>query len=270
MEHNLELKFYGEYLDIATTAARQAGEILIAYWNQTYAISNKNGFSNLVTEVDHQSEKSILTTLLQRYPHHGIIAEESTHSEIPEKEFIWLVDPLDGTTNYTHRLPLVSISISLLHKGVPIVGIVYNPMLKEFYHAIRGGGAYLNDVPIKVSTVADLSSSLLVTGFAYDRHTNPNNNYAEFKHLSQISQGVRRLGSAALDLAFVAAGRLDGYWERGLKCWDVAAGILLVEEAGGQVSGYHGQPYDIFASQILATNGHIHAHLSQALQMTTH
>lgn len=259
------LTSYGAYLEIAITAAKQAGEILVAYWDQAYTVHEKNGVSNLVTEVDHKSEQSILATLKQKYPHHATIAEESYSSTTYEKEFTWVIDPLDGTTNYTHRFPLVCISIGLLHKGLPVVGVIYNPILKELYHTSKGAGSFLNDAPIKVSTVNDLSHSLLATGFAYDRHIHPNANYAEFQQLTQLSQGVRRLGSAALDLAFVASGRLDGYWERGLKCWDIAAGILLVEEACGQVSSYDMQTCDLFSGQILATNGHIHAPLSQLL-----
>lgn len=256
---------YQEFLSVAIAAARGAGTLLQEHWESQYAIREKTSYSDLQTDVDKASEKFIIELLSARFHHHGIIAEESTPNTAQDFEYVWIVDPLDGTTNYTHRFPMVCVSIALLYNGTPIVAVVYNPISEELFYATKDGGAFLNERPIKTSTVNDLRQSLLATGFAYDRRDNPNNNYAQFFHLTHLSQGVRRMGSAALDLAFLAAGRLDGYWERGLSSWDVAAGILLVTEAGGIVSSYNLVPVDIFSGEILATNGAIHEDLSQAL-----
>lgn len=253
------------YLKIAIAAAERSGAILRQYWGKTYGIKEKKGSGNLVTEVDQKSEKQILDFLHESCPTHAVIAEEGGKVEAEEQAYTWIVDPLDGTTNYTHAFPMVSISIGLLYRGEPLIGVVYNPILNELYHATAQGGAFLNRQPIAVSITTDLSHSLLATGFAYDRQENPDNNFSQFFHLTQNSQGVRRLGSAALDLAFVAAGRLDGYWEQGLQCWDIAAGALIVQEAGGMVSAYDQSPIDLFSGRILATNGKIHALLSQVL-----
>jgi myo-inositol-1(or 4)-monophosphatase len=258
------------FCDVAIAAARGASHHLVDQWEKEYAIREKSSPSDLLTAVDEASEKHIIAHIKAHFPLHGIIAEESIAQAVDHLEYVWVIDPLDGTTNYTHRFPMVCISIALLHRGQPIVAVVYNPLAQELFHAIKGHGAYLNDQVLKVSTVQDLSHSLLATGFAYDRRDTPNNNYAQFFFLTHISQGVRRMGSAALDLAFTAAGRLDGYWERGLKCWDVAAGILLVTEAGGTVSAYEGGPIDIYAGEVLATNGVIHKDLSHALLSDTH
>jgi len=183
----------------------------------------------------------------------------------PEAEYLWAVDPLDGTTNYTHQMPLFAVSIGLLHRMKPILGIVYNPFTNEFFKAYKGGGAYLNDSKIQVSKVSGLEKSLLATGFAYDRRDTPDNNYLEFCYMTSITQGVRRMGSAACDLAFVAAGRYDGFWERGLKIWDIAAGIVLVEEAGGRITSYENAPIDLHSGRILASNGLIHDDMSRTL-----
>jgi myo-inositol-1(or 4)-monophosphatase len=175
-----------------------------------------------------------------------------------ENRFLWAVDPLDGTTNFAHRYPAFAVSIGLLIDGEPAVGVVYEPLRDELFFAARGLGAFLNYRPIRVSATEGLAKSLLVTGFAYDRRETDDNNYAEFCHFTHLSQGVRRGGSASLDLAYVAAGRLDGYWERGLSPWDIAAGIVLVREAGGTVSAYDGSPFDIDSGRILASNGLLH------------
>lgn len=166
----------------------------------------------------------------------------------------WVVDPLDGTTNFVHQFPFVAVSIALLEEGMPIVGVVYNPILHECFAAVRGLGATLNGTPLHVSSVSQLSRSLLATGFAYDRRDQPDTNYPEFARLTHLTQGVRRAGAASLDLAYVAAGRLDAYWERGVQLWDIAAGQLLVQEAGGKVTSYTGQPLDLQNIRILASN----------------
>lgn len=258
-----------DFLASALEAAFGAGKILRKYWGNLSSIEEKGHSGDLVTIADRESEEYIIELLHARYPAHAILAEESgsQFAEIQgvNTKFIWTIDPLDGTTNYTHQFPMFAVSIALLYENIPLIGVVYNPIIGELFHAVRGQGAYLDAMPISVSKVSELPYSLLVTGFAYDRRENPDNNFSEFCHLTQLSQGVRRIGSAALDLAYVAAGRFDGYWERGLKPWDVAAGILLVEEAGGCISGYKDAPFDLYSGRILASNKLLHAALSKAL-----
>jgi myo-inositol-1(or 4)-monophosphatase len=199
-------------------------------------------------------------------PDHKILAEESGQLGNQESAYLWAIDPLDGTTNYAHQYPASAVSVGLLIDGVPQVGAIFDPFREELFRAAKGLGATRNRRPIRVSDTATLEKSLLVTGFAYDRRQTTDNNYAEFCHLTHLTQGVRRSGSAALDLAYVACGRLDGYWERGLSPWDIAAGIVLVEEAGGTVTAYDRSPLNISSGRILATNGQLHSSLSQALQ----
>jgi len=246
------------YLKSAKEASILAGEILKGYWGKIYEIKEKTYPGNLVTEADKASELQIIDYLGKLYPSFSIIAEESGNKDVKDSDFTWVIDPLDGTTNFTHNFPMVSISIGLLYKGVPVVGVIYNPILNELFEAAKGCGAFFNSQPIAISKTKDLPYSLLVTGFAYNRRETEKNNYAEFVHMTHVSQGVRRMGSASLDLAYVAAGRFDGYWESGLQAWDIAAGIVIVEEAGGVVSSIDGSNIDIFSGAILATNGHIH------------
>lgn len=257
------------YLADALEAALGAGEILRRYWGNLSLIEEKGHPGDLVTIADRESERYIVDFLHERYPSHAFLGEEYgsrfTGSEKEGAPFTWIVDPLDGTTNYTHRFPMIAISIALVQGEVPLIGVVYNPIGRELFHAVKGQGAFLDALPVSVSEVSELPYSLLVTGFAYDRRENPDNNFSEFCRLTQITQGVRRMGSAALDLAYVAAGRFDGYWERGLKPWDVAAGVLLVQEAGGLVTGYKQTPFDLHSGRILASNKLIHAALSEAL-----
>lgn len=253
------------WLQTAIGLAHKAGAVIKNNWQGTHVIAHKEASIDLVTEVDKASEEAILEDLLQKYPHHGALAEETGAREGSDNDFLWIIDPLDGTTNFTHHYPLIAVSIGLLYQNIPIVGVVFNPILDELFHAAKGLGAFLNDKPIRVSSVASLDKSLLASGFAYDRRTNKDNNYAEFCSLTHCTQGVRRGGSAALDLAYVAAGRFDGYWERGIKPWDIAAGIILVEEAGGKVSDYNLKPLDLYSGFILASNGHLHPALSQKI-----
>ncbi len=250
-----------DYLKHATRIAQEAGEVLKKYWGKLNQIQEKTFSWDLVTEADKESEEVILNELKTRFPDHSILSEEAGEYLLEESPYCWVVDPLDGTTNYTHQYPFVSISIALLHKGSPLVGVVYNPILEELFQGEKGHGSQLNGTPLRVSSVDSLEKSLLSTGFAYDRKTNPDNNYAEFCRMTHISQGVRRGGSAAIDLAYVAAGRLDGYWEKGLNPWDIAAGILLIEEAGGKVTAYNGEPVDIPSGRLVVSNGAIHSEL---------
>ncbi len=256
------------WLSLATKIAHQAGTILKKYWGNLQSIQEKDFPGDLVTEADKQSEQFIVNALQKKFTSHQILAEESGLFTT-ESEFIWVVDPLDGTTNYAHQYPMVAISIALLHQHIPLIGIVYNPLTEEFFSAAQGLGAYLNQKPIRVSNCTSLKDSLLATGFAYDRRETQDNNYAEFCRFTHLTQGVRRAGSAALDLAYVACGRLDGYWERGLRPWDIAAGTLLVQEAGGRASSYNLDPIDWSSGRILASNSFLHEKMSQELLFPT-
>ncbi|MCW6036689.1 inositol monophosphatase [Spirulina subsalsa FACHB-351] len=255
-------------LNIASEAALSAGVILQDHWGNIQVIEEKGRAGDLVTEVDKKSEAIILAILNEQVPDHGILAEESGILGNADSPYLWAIDPLDGTTNYAHSYPLSSVSVGLLLNGVPILGAIYDPYSNLLYRAAKGLGATCNHRPIQVSPTPSLNQSLLVTGFAYDRRETTDQNYAEFCYLTHITQGVRRGGSASLDLAHLASGRLDGYWERGLKPWDLAAGVVLVQEAGGTVTAYDQSPLDINSGRILATNGQIHQALSQALLNT--
>ncbi len=255
------------FLEIATEIALTAGAEILSYGGK-FAVSAKSRPDDLVTAADKSSEAVILKMLYRHFPDHGILAEESGKLGNQESRYTWAIDPLDGTTNFAHNFPLYAVSIGLMIDGIPQVGVVYNPASNQLFRAARGLGATCNRIPIHVSQTRELSKSLLVTGFAYDRRETTDNNYAEFCHLTHLTQGVRRSGSASLDLTFVAAGSLDGYWERGLSTWDIAAGIVILEEAGGVVTAYDRTPLVLSSGRILATNGLIHENLSQALLTT--
>lgn len=253
------------FLDIATEAVMTAGVILQDLWGQLEKIKEKGRPGDLVTEADEKAEDAIINILHRRVPQHQILAEESGQIGPNETDYLWAIDPVDGTTNYAHGYPVSAVSVGLLVAGVPQVGAVYNPFRKELFRAAKGLGATLNYRPIRVSSTSDLSKSLLITGFAYDRRETPDTNYPEFCYLTHLTQGVRRSGAASLDLTDVACGRLDGYWERGLSPWDITAGMVILEEAGGKITAYDESPMVIGSGRILATNGRIHHSLSQAL-----
>jgi len=253
------------FLDVATEAAMAAGAILQAYWGKLESIQEKGHPGDLVTAADQDAEAAILKVLRRHFPEHAILAEESGQLGDYNNQYLWAIDPLDGTTNYAHQYPIVATSVGLIISGTPQVGVIYNPFHDQLFRAARGLGATRNRRPIQVSQTSELGKSLLVTGFAYDRRETSDNNYAEFCHLTHLTQGVRRSGSASLDLCDVACGRLDGYWERGLSPWDIAAGVVVVEEAGGKVTAYDGSPLIIPSGRILATNGQIHHDLSHEL-----
>ncbi len=257
-----------KFLTVATQAAQAGGEVLQSFWGKLENIQEKTP-GNLVTEADTASERVVLDILKAAFPEHRILAEESGASGEITSSYVWAVDPLDGTTNYAHHFPVFSVSIGLLFEGQPIVGVVYNPITDELFTAGLGLGAFLTQKgqaqPIRVSKTKQVADSLLASGFAYDRTKVKDNNYAEFFYFTQVTQGVRRLGSAALDLAYVAAGRFDGYWERGLSPWDMVAGLALILEAGGTISSYDGTTIDISSGRVLATNGLLHAVMSQEL-----
>lgn len=237
--------------------ARRAGEMLRAGFGKRHHIDYK-GLIDLVTEVDHQVEAYLLGEIRQRFPDHRILAEESG-VQAGDNCCLWYVDPLDGTVNYAHGVPIFTVSIAFETHGERRLGVVYDPMRDEMFSAEKGRGAWLNGEPIRVSTTPDLDHSLLVTGFPYDIRQNPDNNLDHFARFSLLTQGVRRLGSAALDLCYVAAGRFDGFWEMRLSPWDVAAGALIAEEAGAIVTNMHGGPDYLSKPQsILAANPFIH------------
>lgn len=253
-------------LKTATEIALGAGKILKSFWGKLSNVKQKQFYWDLVTEADLASEHYIIQELQKHFPNHQILSEEAGLNASAQSQYQWLVDPLDGTTNFTHQYPMVSVSIGLLIDQIPTIGVVYNPIFNELFQGAIGEGASLNGERISVSKVDHLEQSLLATGFAYDRKETNDNNYREFCYLTNQSQGVRRGGSAALDLSYVAAGRLDGFWERGLKPWDMAAGVVLVREAGGLATSYEGNELDLVSGRILAANPHIHPHLIRELQ----
>lgn len=253
-------------LDAAIDLARQAGELLRqGHRNGAGKIASKASAVDLVTEVDLASERLISAGLRERFPDHAIFGEE-TGQTLPAAGPVWVVDPLDGTTNFAHGYPLFSVTLALLVDGQPELGVTYDPLRDDLFWAQRGQGAWRGQRRLRVSAAAELSTSLLATGFAYDRASNPDNNLAEFSHFVPRCRGVRRGGSAALDIAWVAAGWLDGYWERGIQVWDMAAGVLLVHEAGGVVTAYSGQPWRPGDRNVVAANSVLHTALLQGLR----
>lgn len=247
--------------------ARDAGRILIDRQGRSLQVSSK-GDINLVTEADLAAEKLIIERINSYYPRHAILAEESGASDIAEgaspSEWKWIIDPLDGTTNYAHGYPCFCVSIAAERAGKIEIGVVYDPMRDEMFAAERGQGATLNERTIRVSEVDDLNRAMLCTGFPYDVRERPD--FARhFTKFTMRAQAVRRDGSAALDLAFVACGRFDGFWEDGLNPWDTAAGLLLIEEAGGRISDYRGAPLNIHTPEVLASNGLVHSDMMEVL-----
>jgi myo-inositol-1(or 4)-monophosphatase len=239
--------------------ATEAGAQVLKHYftSKNLKISNKEGINNLVTEADHASETAIMDTIKEAFPDHYILSEEAGEI-IMDSQYKWIIDPIDGTVNYAHGIPICCVSIGLEHNGKMILGAVYNPFLKEFYIAERGKGAALNGDEIKVSGETEVCKACLVTGFPYTYLDMPNGPLQVFERFIRKGVPVRRLGSAALDLCWVAAGRFDGFYEHKLQAWDSAAGFLIVEEAGGKVTDYQGNPYSVYQPQILATNGKIH------------
>ena len=236
---------------VAREAASAGAERLMQHFGHLERIREKGRAGDLVTEADEAAEAAVLAVLHRHTPEFGVLAEESGWKE-GQSDLAWCVDPLDGTTNFAHGFPFFATSIGLTWQGRPLLGALAVPALDQHFWAAPGLGAWCNDQPIQVSDCQELASSLLVTGFAYDRHTRLDNNYAEFAYFTHRSRGVRRPGAAAVDLAFVAAGRLDGYWERGLSPWDLAAGVVLVEQAGGLVCAYDGGAIDLAEGRLIA------------------
>jgi myo-inositol-1(or 4)-monophosphatase len=238
--------------------ATEAGARVIQdFFQGDFIISNKEGVNNLVTEADHAAEKAIFEIIKKEFPDHFILSEEAGELA-SESSYKWIIDPIDGTVNFAHGIPICCVSIGLEQDGEMIMGAVYNPFIEEFYFAQKGYGATLNDKKIEVSKETDVLKSCLVTGFPYSYLDQPNGPLDVFSRLIRKGVPLRRLGSAAMDLCWVAAGRFDGFYEHKLQAWDSAAGYLIVEEAGGKVSDFSGKKYSPYQPHILATNGRIH------------
>lgn len=253
-----------EFLKIAEQACRRSGEIQMAGLQKSREIDYK-GAINIVTDIDHACEKAIVQLIQGRFPDHDLVAEEGG-GERKDSPYKWIVDPLDGTTNYAHGYPLFCTSVALEYKGEIVAGAVYEPNLDEMFLAEKNSGATLNGQRLQVSACKTLEQAMLCTGFAYNIRETANNNLNHFKNFLMTSQAVRRDGVAAADLCYVAAGRYDGFWELNLFPWDVAAGFLILQEAGGRVSNFSGKPFDVYQKEILATNGHLHEEMLKVLR----
>lgn len=254
--------------EVAVEAALSAGETLIKKFGRIIHAAFK-GERDLVTEADRMSEEVVVSTIRKAFPRHRICAEERGcigEGEVQD-EFEWFIDPLDGTTNFAHGVPIFAVSVGLVSHGTLVLGVVYNPVAKELFVAQSGRGAFLNGIRIGVSKVSDIGRALLATGFPYDMSDRADNNLDNFTRVATRAQGVRRLGVASIDLAYVACGRFDAFWEPGLAPWDVAAGVVLVREAGGAVTDYSGREPLLNSGQIVASNGKVHGSLLQILSI---
>lgn len=259
MKHN-----YKDILDTAIRAATEAGTYLKDTFSKRPKIEFK-GKIDLVTERDRKSQEIIFNIIKREFPGHSILSEEDLNIE-KDKELLWLIDPLDGTTNYAHSLPIFSVSIAFLEQGKTMAGAVYNPMLEEMFRAIKGDGVFLNNKQIHVSQSKDINNAVLATGFPYDLRESEITNFEQFKHFLFEARAIRRCGSAAIDLSYVAAGRFDGFWEFKLSPWDTAAAILFVTEAGGKVTDFSGNAFNPFMKECLASNSHIHSRMMEILK----
>lgn len=238
-------------------ATYAGAEVLKKYFNSSFKISKKEGVNNLVTEADHASEKVIMDVIKSSFPEHFILSEECGEIKM-DSNIKWIIDPIDGTVNFAHGIPVCCVSIGIEQDGQMVMGAVYNPFMNEFFFAEKGKGATLNDQTITVSDNETVMNSCLVTGFPYTYLDMPNGPLQVFEKFIRAGVPVRRLGSAALDLCWVAAGRFDGFYEHKLQAWDSAAGVVIVEEAGGRVTDFEGKPYSVYQPHIVATNGKIH------------
>ncbi len=250
-----------ELLEVAIEAAEKAGALLRQGLGTNFKISNKSGKHNLVTEYDLAAEKAIIETISTHFPTHGFLAEESGQGK--KGDILWIIDPLDGTVNFAHGIPVFSVSIAATQGEEILCGVVYQPITNELFTAEKGKGAYLNGHRLHVTETTDINAAFLATGFPYNVDKNPLHCIDTFSHMTKKGIPIRRLGSAAIDLAYVAAGRFDAYWEVSLQPWDLAGGKLLVEEAGGRVTDYSGNPRPLLGTgPVLATNGHLKLELT--------
>jgi myo-inositol-1(or 4)-monophosphatase len=243
---------FSSYANTALAAAKVGADILLSHYNGKLNIEYK-GETDPVTQADKNSQKAVIKVIKDIFPDHGVLAEEDGVKEI-DKNYCWIIDPLDGTVNFVHGVPMFCVSIGLKYKDEIIAGVIYSPVMKEVFIAEKGRGAWLNGKKIEVSKNQDIIRSLAATGFPYYFRKDSKRVMRNFYNIVHEAQGVRRLGTAALDLAYVACGRFDFFWEEGLKSWDVAAGILIVKEAGGKISDYHGDNNPLFSETLLAAN----------------
>lgn len=237
--------------------AKLAGDLIRKYFGKNFSVEFKSDVRNLVTQADKESEKTIIDFIKKKYPSHGILAEESGSQSI-NSDYLWVIDPLDGTSNFAHGLPIFSVSIGLQFKEEIIMGVIYDIMRDKLYYAEKGSGAFRDNIKLSVSKNDKIEESFLVTGFPYNINQNPENAFEKFIALTKVSRAVRRLGSAAIDFCYVAEGVFDGFWEVHLNPWDICAGKLLVEEAGGIVTDFNNNKISIHNKTILASNGLIH------------
>ena len=256
---------YSKQLEFAIDMAKEAGNIILKHFGNITSIDRKSSDIDLVTLADTESEEFILKNIHSIYPDHHIIAEESDLIE-QNSNYRWIIDPLDGTTNFVHNLPIFAVSIGLQCNEETILGVVYNPAANKCFTAEKYGGAFLNGEPIQISSTNTLNNSLLVTGFPYIHDDNWERGFELFKEFYGKTQGIRRLGAAALDFCFVAMGRFEGFWECGLQPWDVCAGALILQEAGGKVTDWDKSPMPYSGKRVLATNGHIHNEMVKTLE----
>jgi myo-inositol-1(or 4)-monophosphatase len=262
----LSASFCDSLKSLAEEAAREAGAILQQHARSGFRIEYKN-VVNLVTDADHRAEQAIVDCIKAAHPSHRIFAEERGRQIVDHSPFQWIIDPLDGTTNFAHGYPAYCVSIGLEYEGQCLLGAVYDPTRDELFTAVAGQGAYLNGARIHVSAVQRLDQALLATGFAYDIRETPANNLDHFARFALRAQGLRRTGTAALDLCYVAAGRFDGFWELKLQPWDMAAGTVILREAGGRVSNFKGGPLSIYDQELVASNGLIHEDMLAVLAL---
>ncbi len=256
---------YDELRDVLLSATREAGKIILHYFNGAFKIAHKEQVNNLVTEVDKLSEDRIIDIIRAVYPTHTIISEE-VGEMIKPSDYQWIIDPIDGTVNFAHGIPICCVSIGLMHHDELLMGAVYNPMMDELYFAEKGKGATLNGIPIRVSGKKDFKTACLVTGFPYKWPDSTEHPIKVFERIVLEGLPVRRLGSAAIDLCWVACGRFDGFWEYNLNSWDVAAGYLILLEAGGRITDFDGAEYNVFEKETLATNGLIHDQMLRVIR----
>lgn len=257
-----------QLMTVAVEAARQAGGLLLDYAKAGFRIEHKNPI-DLVTDADRAAERCIVELIRRQFPSHRILAEEQGPTVQAPSRYQWIVDPLDGTTNFAHRFPFYSVSIGVERDGTGLIGVVFDPTRNELFTAQAGAGGHLNGTTLAVSRINHLDRALLVTGFAYDIRETANNNLDHFSRFALKAQGLRRTGSAALDLCYVAAGRLDGFWEVRLNPWDMAAGIVILTEAGGTVTDFSGGAHSIYGKELVASNGLIHQAMLEVIRQGT-
>jgi myo-inositol-1(or 4)-monophosphatase len=264
----LSLNEIDDLTQTAIQAARLGGTILQDYAQKGFTVHSKDQAINLVTEADLQSEKAIIQSIRKTFPEHQILSEEQGLQDIPQHSIKWIIDPLDGTVNFAHGFPMYNVSIGVEYQGTCVIGVIYDPTRDELFLGQQGKGASLNGAPIHVSATPTLAEALLVTGFSYDIHTATDNNLKEFCAFTVRAGGMRRTGTAAIDLCYIASGRLDGFWELQLNPWDTAAGKVILEEAGGKITNYAGEAYSIYGKTILATNTLVHSEMLEVLKET--